>query len=311
MNTDSPTIPNFIIGGTEKSGTTSVFVYLSQHPEVCASSKKETDFFRGELSGDPAIDHANYASFFTRCTSSTPIVMEASPGYLSEAATVAPRMAKVIPAVKLLFVLRNPVDRLYSAFCFHAARLNIRADISFEAYVDKCLAYERDPSLLASLGVDEWYLKTMGVGRYADSLQPFYALFPDANIRVMFFDELKADVQEFMNSVSRFLDIDATYWSSYEFQKENVTFSVANDRLHKLALAVNDRTESILRRRPGLKRALVGIYKRLNRAREGYEPMSQDVQRTVDSYYAPHLADLEALIGRPVPDAWRQSTSHS
>lgn len=305
INNGSPTIPNFIIGGTEKSGTTSIFVYLSQHPEVCASSKKETDFFRAEPSGDPATDRASYARYFTGCTSPVPIVMEASPGYLSEAAVVAPRMAEIVPGVKLLFVLRNPVDRLYSAFRFHAARLNIDAHISFEEYVEKCLVYERDPGKLGNLGIDEWHLKTMGVGRYADSLRPFYAHFPNDNIRVMFFDELKADVRGFMRSVSEFLDIDATYWASYEFQKENVTFSVTNDRLHKLALAVNDRTESLLRQRPRLKRLLVGMYKRLNRAREGYEPMSQDARRTVEGYYSPHRADLEAVIGRPVPETWR------
>src|SRR5580765_445608 len=83
---------NFVIGGTEKAGTTSVFDYLSAHPQVCTSSRKETDFFRNGYTGNPEVDARRYGSFFERCDSRTPVIAEASPGYLGEAATVAPRM---------------------------------------------------------------------------------------------------------------------------------------------------------------------------------------------------------------------------
>jgi len=118
-------LPNFLIAGTEKAGTTSVFVYLSQHPQVCASSRKETDFFRNEFSGDRQRDEAAYAGYFRKCTADQHILMEASPAYLGEADIVAPRIHALLPDAKLLFILREPIARLYSAYNFYVARLSI------------------------------------------------------------------------------------------------------------------------------------------------------------------------------------------
>ena len=109
---------NFVIGGTEKAGTTSVFDWLSAHPAVCPSAKKETDFFRTGFTGEPAVDGARYASFFERCDASRPVRMEASPGYLGEAATVAPRLRLLVPEAKLLFILRDPIDSVLQCDVF-------------------------------------------------------------------------------------------------------------------------------------------------------------------------------------------------
>ena len=105
MSPTGPRLANFVIGGTEKAGTTSVFDWLSAHPQVHASLKKETDFFREHYTGDPDVDARRYAAYFEPCDPQARIVMEASPGYLGEAATVAPRMRALIPDAKVLFIL--------------------------------------------------------------------------------------------------------------------------------------------------------------------------------------------------------------
>src|SRR5690242_13037086 len=97
----SSNLANFIIAGTEKAGTTSVFTYLSAHPSVCGSIVKETDFFRDSYTGDHPKDIAKYAHFFERCASNSPIVMEASPGYLGCGEQVAIRIHALIPHAKL------------------------------------------------------------------------------------------------------------------------------------------------------------------------------------------------------------------
>ena len=96
MNTQAMRLANFVIGGTEKAGTTSVFDWLSAHPQVCASSRKETDFFRDGFTGDPVADARRYAGFFESCGGNKPVLMEASPGYLGEAAVVAPRLRALV-----------------------------------------------------------------------------------------------------------------------------------------------------------------------------------------------------------------------
>ncbi len=306
MGVNQARVANFIIGGTEKAGTTSVFTYLGEHPEVCGALSKETDFFRQESSGDLEKDLENYSKFFSRCNTSVPYVMEASPGYLGEAFQVVPRMAALVPEVKLLFILRDPIERMYSSYNFHVGKLNIPEDISFEAYVDKCIRFDGGLASPAELGVEEWYLKVLKFGRYADFLAPYYDAFPSGNIKVMFFEQLRDDVAGFMDELSGFLGIDAEIWKQYEFRKTNVTFSGSNKLLHKAAIYFNSISEPILRQRPRLKRTLVDFYKKINQAREGYDPMSEQAQAALQEYYASSNASLRTLLARNLPPSWEE-----
>ena len=304
MDSENSRLANFIIGGTEKAGTTSVFMYLGEHTQVCGSSSKETDFFRRPLSGDPGRDRANYANYFTGCPASVPVIMEASTGYLGEAATVAPRINALIPEARLLFILRDPVDRLYSSYNFHKGKLDIDENIQFREYVEMCLAYDRGEVSADKLKLDEWYLKMLRFGCYAGFLEAYYASFAKASIKVMFFEHLTNDASGFMKELSAFLHIDETFWDDYEFIKTNVTFSGNNKLLHKAAILANDRMESVLRQRPKLKQALVKLYKRINQAREGYDPMPESVRDTLKSYYHPHNQALCTLLGTEKLTDW-------
>ncbi len=303
-----PRLANFIIGGTDKAGTTSVFTYLSQHPQVCAASAKETNFFRHHFQGDLPRDQTNYGAYFRRCAYAVPIVMEASPAYLAEAPVVAPRMAQLLPDVKLLFILRNPIDRLYSSYKFHLGKLNIPATISIEDYVNKCLAYDRDPASASELGINEWCLKALSVGRYVDSLGPFFEAFPRQNIHVMFFDELERDARQFMRDLSAFLQIDVEFWDRYQFTKENVTFSVRNKSLHRFAMFLNRTGEQFLRRRPTLKRTVTSMYYRLTGAQRGYAPMPPDVRDLLYDYYLPGNRALNRLLNQDIPSSWSSAS---
>lgn len=310
MNANSK-IANFIIGGTEKAGTTSIFVYLSQHPDVCASSKKETDFFRHEYIGDKSDDYKNYARYFDAGNEAKRVLMEASPGYLGESLTVAPRMFSLTPDAKLLFILRDPVDRIYSSYNFHVGRLNIPKTIDFSEYVRRCMAYDSGDYSANDLALDDWYLKVLQFGRYSDSLKPFYDCFPAGNIKIMFFEDLKHDSLAFMTELSRFLEIDTTYWLTYEFRKTNVTFSSRNKLLHRLAMHLNSLSEPILRRRPNLKQALVNIYKSANQAQEGYDPMPNGLRNQLITYYQPSIDALRTFLKNDMPESWPSSTDSS
>jgi hypothetical protein len=301
---DDQRLANFIIGGTEKAGTTSVFMYLSQHPEVCAASRKETDFFRDHYSGDADQDRATYATYFQRCSSRVPVVMEASPGYLGEADTVVERMRTMLPELKLLFILRDPRARLYSSYNFHKSKLNIPEDLSFSDFVAMCRAYDQGKADASDGSLDDWQLKTLRFGCYADSLEKYYAAFPKEQIKVMFFESLNAEPREFMRELGSFLNIDDDFWNSFEFSKTNVTFSGRIKFLHRIAMALNTYSEPFLRRHPQLKASLVDFYKRINQAREGYDPMPPDVIAQLDEYYSPSNASLSRMLNRPLPEAW-------
>jgi hypothetical protein len=303
------TLPNFIIGGTEKAGTTSVFTYLLTHPEVCGSKVKETDFFRHNDCADPARSREAYGAHFTHCKPGTRVVMEASPGYLGESAKVAPRMASLLDEVKLLFILRHPVDRLYSSYNFHKSKLELPADLSFEAYVEKCLAFERGATPEA-LGVGRWFLQVLDFGRYAQHLEPFLTRFPVSRIQIMFYEDLQGDERGFMQKLCGFLDIDPHYFDNYTFKAANVTFSSRFEGLHRYALKVNHMLEPVLRARPELKHSLVNLYKRFNQARQGYPAMSKTMRDQLQDYYAPSIQQLAGIVGEgAMPPGWMDSAS--
>jgi hypothetical protein len=297
-------LANFVIGGTEKAGTTSVFDYLSAHPQVCGSSRKETDFFRHGYSGDAAADARAYAAYFERCDGRARVLMEASPGYLGEAATVAPRMQALVPGVRLLFILRDPVERFQSSYEFHRGRLNLPQDMSLDDYLQRCLAYERDGARAAG-GLDEWYLKVLRFGRYAECIDRFRLQMPAANLKVMFFEALCRSERDFMVELSAFLGIDAGFWSSYAFRPSNVTFSGRNAWLHRLALRANTLAEPLLRRFPAAKRVLVGAYKAVNQEREGYDAMPAASRARLVAYYAASVAALRRQPGVVLPGSWQ------
>ena len=306
---DNPQLANFIIGGTEKAGTTSVFMYLSEHPQVCAASHKETDFFREEYRGDAIADRTAYGRYFSRCSDEAPVVMEASPSYLGEAETVAARMHRMLPEARLLFILRDPIDRLYSSFNFHVGKLNIPQSLSFADYVDKCMDFYNGTASADQLGLDEWYLKVLSYGCYGPALQKYLELYPRSQVKVMFFERLGDDPGTFMQDISDYLEIDSTFWSDFEFRRTNITFSGRIKFLHKMAMYLNTVSEPFLRRRPGLKAAIVDSYKFFNQSREGYDPMASEVKSRLASFYAPSNEILKELLPTGLPESWEEVTS--
>jgi hypothetical protein len=297
-----------VIGGTEKAGTTSVFDNLTAHPEICASSRKETDFFREGFTGDLAADAHRYASFFARCNPLMRIRMEASPGYLGEAATVAPRMRALIPNAKVLFILRDPIDRLYSSYHFHRGKLNLPQEMTFADYVDRCIEFDRRAKGARQIGLDEWYLRVLRFGCYSECIGIFRSELPPENVKVMFFDALRENERSFMVELSAFLGIDPNFWSNFQFRKSNVTFSGRNLTLHRLAMRLNAIAEPFMRRYPSLKQWLVYGYKAVNQKREGYDPMPLSLKARLIEFYGPDVRALQRELGTALPESWHYLT---
>ena len=125
------TMPNFLIVGAAKAGTSSLYYYLDQHPQVFMSSIKEPRFFAPELYTDyikdpyrsGAKEHRStpmsleeYQSLFDAVTDEVAIG-EASTEYLYVPKTPE-RIKQLIPDVRLIMVLRDPAERAFSAFCY-------------------------------------------------------------------------------------------------------------------------------------------------------------------------------------------------
>jgi hypothetical protein len=108
-------LPDFIIIGAMKSGTTTLFRWLGEHPLVQLPTQKEPGFFSNERKWEHGVDW--YRSIFPS-TAGRPVTGEASARYtfLPNAATCAERMMSVVPHVKVIYVVREPIDRLRSHY---------------------------------------------------------------------------------------------------------------------------------------------------------------------------------------------------
>src|SRR5215210_5286768 len=133
------TLPNFIIVGAAKAGTTALYWYLSEHPAVYMSPVKETFYFAygvdeaGRLLyGDPEVHRfpvktlREYEALFAAAGDASAIG-EASPIYL-ECPQSAGRIRELIPAARIVASLRQPVDRAYSDYIMYLRRRGRRLD---------------------------------------------------------------------------------------------------------------------------------------------------------------------------------------
>ncbi len=206
-------LPNFIVIGAAKAGTTSLHWYLAEHPAVFMTPTKDPSYFaysldaRGQLLwGDPEFHRfpvktrAEYERLFEDVGGAT-AVGEASTMYL-ECPQSAGRIKEMIPGARILCSLRHPVDRAYSDYLMYLRRRGNR----FQP--------ERDlgPSAIWARPDSRW----MRIGRYHLQLSRYYDSFPGDRIKVLLFDDLRHNRVEYMQDVYRFLEIDPTFVPDFD-----------------------------------------------------------------------------------------------
>lgn len=287
-----------ILAGTEKSGTTSVYQYLSAHPAVAPSGRKETDYFR---SPSPHSQSA-YEALFPGAGPGM-LRMEASPGYLAESQTAAPAIAAMIPDAKLLFILRDPIDRLLSSFAFHKSRFFIPQEMTFDDYIDLCARFERGEIGPGEAKLGEWFLRVPDAGRYARHLKDFEACFANGQVKVMTLDALQRDARGFMRSVCEWAGLDDAFYDAFDFVRANVTFSPRRAWLQRVGLWVNDAMEPFFNRNPVVKQHLLAWYKRINGRQSEKPRMSATTAKLLLDYYRGDVDELVERYGMDVADA--------
>src|SRR6185436_4887174 len=128
-------LPNLIIGGVHKAGTTSVFTYLSMHPAVCGSSIKEIGFFMPLKYGKQIPSMEEYSKYWQHCAGEKKYLLEASPSYIYGKDVIADRIQKELGNdVKMIFILRNPADRLFSFYERKKANTYLGRNVSFKEF---------------------------------------------------------------------------------------------------------------------------------------------------------------------------------
>jgi hypothetical protein len=294
------TLPNFIVIGAGRAGTTSTYHYLRQHPDVFMSPIKETNFFayramgERELAGEP--DEATsypvrtldeYRRLFEGAGSAAAIG-EASPRYLADPRVIEGIVA-TLPEVRLLAIVRDPVERAYSSFLFHTR--DGRETRTFATAIEQELE-RRQPG-----GLRFGQRHYVALGFYDRLLAPFYERFGARRIGVFLYDDLTRDPVAFMGDMFGFLGVDPAF-----LPDTSVRYNAGG--------AVRGRVSRFLfAKRPWkirLRRALPGRLhdgaqrwiERVRAPRLEVPPLPDETRARLAALYAEDIARLEARIGR-------------
>ncbi|HEY2383248.1 MAG TPA: sulfotransferase domain-containing protein [Terriglobia bacterium] len=261
--------PNFFIAGTGKAGTTSLYHYLRQHPQIYMSPVKEPCYFASEVRLDNLSEtHRRYIGLRSREQADRPpgwlfstwqeylelfrgvrdeiALGEASVIYLwSE--TAPANIAARIPDAKIIIMLRDPAERAFSQYLHQAAVGLIHC--SFREHIEACLR-NRDRTISA-------HYPLLEIGLYEEQVKRYLERFPRENIRIYWYEEHWKQPQRLLADIFQFLGVDPEFrpdTSRKKLERQAPRFPFAYhlamrlDMTHQIGRAIPENLQLALRR---------------------------------------------------------------
>lgn len=267
-------LPNLLIAGVPKAGTGSLFSYLAQHPDVCVSSKKEIGYFTPLRDGAGTLRPVEaYEQYFAHCGDER-YAMEATPSYSFGGERVREAIRQVLDRPRILIVLREPVDRLWSAYIFQRSLGNLPGIRSFEAYIAECQLRRRETRGLIEVN---GHLNGLSIGFYGDYVPPWLDEFGD-DVDIVFFDDLATDPSGLVRRLCEWLGIDTTVAGSFDYSARNVTAHPRSTTVARTVFGAKRTIDRWIPRRLGIRATVRSAYLRLNagRFKEQLDPKTRD-----------------------------------
>lgn len=286
-------LPNLIIGGVHKAGTTSLHTYLSMHPQVCGSLIKELAFLLPARYNEEVPSNDVYATHFKHFNGEK-CVLETTPSYLYGGLPLINIIKERLgDDVKIIFILREPTDRFISFYRHCVTKLEIPAETTLEQFIS--MSHPLNRGIRQS---DETDHITQGLieGDYASFLPLWMEHFKD-RLLIIFFDELSNDTPGVMRKICNWLNIDFSFYKKEDFTVENRTVDYKIAFIHKLALWVNHHTETFWRKHYKLKRFIRGLYYGMNEKKNDVGSKGDEATHTrLEKMYDASNAQLAQLL---------------
>jgi hypothetical protein len=224
-------LPDFIVVGAQRAGTTSLYNYLLRHPRVAPALVKEVHYFDLAYHKGEGWYRAHFLTRLRRASARRVLTGEASPYYLFHP-RCAERIAGMVPRAKLVVLLRNPVDRAYSHY-YHEVQRG-REPLSFEEAIEReaqRLQGEEDRLLQeeCSYSFSHQHYSYLSRGIYVDQLKRFQPLFPREQLLVLKSETFFAEPKAVLNQVLTFLGLST--WEPDRLPKYNMGTYRAMDRI--------------------------------------------------------------------------------
>jgi hypothetical protein len=253
-------LPSFIIIGAMKSGTSSLHHYLRRHPGICMSSAKETNFFIEAGNFGKGLDW--YRSVFA---DHTKICGEVSPSYSKRHRHqgVPERFHRLVPHVKLVYILRDPIDRIVSH------------------YLHNRVAGRETRPLAAAVGAKSYQNNYVQTSMYRFQLMAFLSYFRLERMLIATSEDLKDQRAETLRSIFRFIGVDPDF-EGKEFHRLFNQTPVAGQASGRAAMGGDRRASGVLPSGQGS---------------DALAALDQEERDRLTEHLAPDLAGLRALTG--------------
>ncbi len=298
-------LPNFLIFGVQKAGTTSIYTYLREHPQVYMSPLKEPEFLGREpdarsADGSPQPNRRkkiqtiqDYQALFDGVTDEIAIG-EASPNYLFMHEQAVPKIQTHVPNAKLMAFLRNPVERAYSNYL-----MNVRDLVGNRKPLADQVKYSSESSY------------TLLKGRYYEGIKHFLEVFGPEQVKIFLYRTLQQDSDALMREVYTFIGVDNNFKADTNRQQQQAEVP-KNQAINQLL-----RTRNPLRSTAGaaLKVVLPEAQRQKLRSRlisansQGKEalPLLDEDRQLLENYYREDILRLQDLLERDL-SSWLQVT---
>ena len=270
-------LPNFLIVGVQKGGTTSLAIHLRSHPQAFVPEKKELRFF--DMHYGKGLEW--YQEQF-RDAGEAIAVGEATPNYMFDE-TVRGRMASVLPEARLIAILRDPVARAYSHY-WHNRRRGLEP-LGFSDALDAEGERRAEGDLRTRLRYA--YVER---GRYFKQLKALARLYPREALHIVILDDFKEAPTEIYQGVLRFLGLNESILPQDLGVPQNAFYGFRSQRLRHLGRRLPER--------------LGNLVARVNRRPGPYPPMDAFDRKRLGEVYSDDNAKLASWLGRSL-EKWQ------
>jgi len=294
----SKVIPDFFIVGAPKCGTTSLYKYLKNHPDIFLPEQKELHYFSSKQLQNRAMGPGDADAISRICTDLSSyqkhfeqrnlekVAGDISPSYLFYA-EVAESIKEYNPNAKIIIVLRNPAKKAFSQYC-HLLRSGQESKSFSDALKDEDMR-------ISSQWNDMWYY-TEG-SRYYRGVKKYIDTFGEANVKVILFEDMISDLETTIGDLLSFIGVSG----GLDIETDAVhNKGYGKSRFGRISMSLvrNEKLKKVIRSllSPNMLKSLKKITFRIM-FKEKNEIASCDY-KTVMSTLESDIIDLENLIGR-------------